>query len=162
VESLEEKSGQRAASFSQELTEKLGRVSRKQIAISAGSGALVALFLVPLLSAAHAFTAPGAGPPMVMVFGPGADDSRLLDPGSLRARPVSWGEKPLDQTVPKWTLPGQRVAPCDAGLGEVAINGNCWANQGDVKPPCGRLFRHGDKCYAPVAADPKKPIGPTP
>jgi hypothetical protein len=47
-------------------------------------------------------------------------------------------------------------------MGEVAINGNCWANQGDVKPPCGRLFRHGDKCYRPVAADPKKPIGPAP
>jgi hypothetical protein len=98
---------------------------------------------------------------MVMVFGPGADDAPVsFDPGSLRARPVTWGEKPLDQPIPKFTLPGQRVAPCDAGLGEEAINGNCWAWQGAVKPPCGRLFRRGDKCYAPVAADPKKPVGP--
>src|SRR3954470_13878922 len=69
VEALEEKSGQRAASFSQELAEKLGRVSRKQIAISAGAGALVALLLVPLLAAAHAF--PAAGRPVVIVSGPG-------------------------------------------------------------------------------------------
>src|SRR3954470_7029762 len=141
VEALEEMAGARAASFFQTLAERLGRVSGKQIAISAGSGALVALLLVPLLSAAHAFPAPAAGPLMVMVFGPGADDSRLFDPGSLRTRPVSWGEKPLDQTVPKFTLPGQAVAPCDAGVGEVTFYGNCWANQGDVKPPCGRLFR---------------------
>jgi hypothetical protein len=163
VEALEEKAGARAASFFQMLAERFGRVSGKQIAISAGSGALVALLLVPLLAAAHAFPAPAAGPLMVMVFGPGADDAPVsFDPGSLRARPVSWGEKPLDQPIPKFTLPGQRVAPCDAGLGEVAINGNCWFASADKKPPCERLFRHGDKCYAPVAADPKKPVGPAP
>src|SRR4051812_8296953 len=55
VEALEEKSGQRAAQFFQPLAGRLGRVSRRQIAISAGSGALVALLLVPILSAAHAF-----------------------------------------------------------------------------------------------------------
>jgi len=54
------------------------------------------------------------------------------------------------------------VAPCDAEWGEVAIYGNCWVGVVDVKPPCGRLFRHGDICYRPAAADPKKPIGPAP
>jgi len=163
VEALEEKSGQRAASFSQELAEKLGRVSRKQIAISAGSGALVALLLVPLLAAAHAF--PAAGRPVVIVSGPGEDYSQVwlrFDPGSLFPTPARWGEKPLDQAVPRFTLPGQKVAPCDAEFGQEAINGNCWFRSGLVKPPCGRLFRHGDVCYAPVAADPKKPIGPAP
>ena len=71
--------------------------------------------------------------------------------------PANWGEKPLDQPIPTWTLPGQKAAPCDAGLGEEAINGNCWAAQAKVKPPCGRLFRQGDSCYRPIAAEPKKP-----
>jgi hypothetical protein len=56
------------------------------------------------------------------------------------------------------TLPGQKVAPCDAEGGEAAINGNCWIALRDVKPPCGhRTFRHEDACYRPVAEDPKKP-----
>jgi len=75
-----------------------------------------------------------------------------------------WGEKvpkpPVDQTVPFRTLPGQKVAPCDEGLGQEAINGNCGVAVRNVKPPCGRTFRHGDICYLPVAADPKKPVEP--
>jgi hypothetical protein len=95
---------------------------------------------------------------MVMVFGPGADDAPVrFDPGAILATPRAWGEKPLDQPIPKFTLPGQKVAPCDAGIGEVAINGNCWVALRDVKPPCGRLFRHEDACYRPIAAEPKKP-----
>jgi hypothetical protein len=159
VEALEEKAGARAASFFQTLAERFGRVSGKQIAISAGSGALVALLLVPLLSAAHALPAPAAGPPVVMVFGPGAEDAPVrFDPGSLFATPARWGEKPLDQPIPKFTLPGQKVAPCETEEGEVAINGNCWIQVVTPKPPCGRLFRQGDACYRPVAADsPRKP-----
>jgi hypothetical protein len=162
VEALEEQAGQRAARFFQQLAERFGRLSWKQTVISAGSGALVALLLVPLLSAAHAFPAPADGPAMVLVFSPAGDDARRLDPRSLLDMPANWGEKPLDQTVPNWTLPGQKVAPCDAAWGEEAINGNCWAWQGAVKPPCGRLFRYGDKCYRPIAADPKKPVAPAP
>ena len=96
VEALEEKAGQRAASFFQKLAEKLGRVSGKQIAISAGSGALVALLLVPLLSAAHAFAAPAARPLVVIV--PAMADRTILlhgcgsSPGSLLAM-SEWGEK---------------------------------------------------------------------
>jgi len=161
VEALEEKAGARAASFFQTLAERLGRVSGRQIAISAGSGALVALLLVPLLSAAHALPAPAAGPPVVIVSAIAADDSRVwlrFDPGSLFATPAKWGEKPLDQAIPKSTLPGQKVAPCETEAGEVAIYGNCWVGVLGVKPPCGRLFRQGDACYRPVAADsPRKP-----
>jgi hypothetical protein len=55
------------------------------------------------------------------------------------------------------------VAPCNAEAGESAINGNCWAAMADVKPPCGRFtFRYGEKCYRPIAADPKKPVQPAP
>ena len=163
VEAIDEKANQRAVRFSQQIAEGLRRASRKQVAISAGSVALVALLLVPLLSAAHAFS---TGPRAVIVPAIAMDDSPVLlrfDPGSLFPTPARWGEKPLDQAVPKSTLPGQAVAPCNAEAGEVAINGNCWANMGDLKPPCGRLaFRQGDKCYRPVAADPKKPVGPAP
>ena len=60
-------------------------------------------------------------------------------------------KRPLDQTVPFRTLPGQKVAPCNERWGEEAINGNCWVALADVKPPCdAALFRHGDKCYRPV------------
>ena len=77
-----------------------------------------------------------------------------------------WGEKvpkpPVDQTVPFRTLPGQKVAPCDEELRQETINGNCWFRSGLGKPPCGRLFHHGDACYLPVAADPKRPVEPGP
>ncbi len=160
VQALEEKASARAT---RGLFGRLGRLSWKQIAISAGSGALVALLLVPLLAAAHAFPTDS---PAVMVPAMAAPDHSPVwlrfDPGSLIPTPARWGEKPLDQAVPMSTLPGQKVAPCDAEFGQVAIFGNCWVALRDVKPPCGRLFRHEDACYAPVAADPKKPIGPAP
>ncbi|HYV48914.1 MAG TPA: hypothetical protein VFA20_28840 [Myxococcaceae bacterium] len=165
VQALEGKASARAT---RGLFERLGRVSWKQIAISAGSGALVgcfALLMAPLLPG-RANAAAQPGPPMVIVSGPGADYSTVwlrFEPESVLAA-VAWGEKmPPEQQVPRFTLPGQKVAPCDAEAGEVDIHGNCWANMGDVKPPCGRrTFRHGDKCYRPVAPDPKKPVGPTP
>ena len=80
-----------------------------------------------------------------------------FDPRSLLDMPATWGEKPLDQPIPKFTLPGQRAAPCDTGIGQVELNGNCWAPIAHMKPPCGRLFRHEDACYRPIAAEPKKP-----
>jgi hypothetical protein len=154
VEALEEKASQRAAQFFQALAEKLRRASLVQIAISAGSGALVAclaLAVAPLLPGRA--NAAQAGPLLVIVADAGPDGSPVrFDPESLFAAPA-WGEKPLDQPIPVKTLPGQKVAPCDAGVGEVAINGNCWFASRDVKPPCGRLFRQGDACYRPVAAD---------
>jgi hypothetical protein len=97
---------------------------------------------------------------MVIVSRPSADHSPAwvgFDPKSLLDVPANWGEKPLDQPIPTWTLPGQKVAPCDAGLSEEGINGNCWVAVAKVKPPCGRLFRQGDTCYRPIAAEPKKP-----
>ena len=66
-------------------------------------------------------------------------------------------KRPAEQYVPMTTLPGQKVAPCDTEMGEVAIYGNCWTPIANVKPPCGRLYRHEDSCYRPIAADPKKP-----
>jgi hypothetical protein len=162
VETLEEKASQRADSFFQKLAERLGRISGKQIAISAGSGALVgclALLVMPLLPG-HALAATQPGPPVVIIHHPTLGDSPLwFEPGSLLAigDPGGGAKRPAEQEVPKFTLPGQKVAPCDEGLGQEAIHGNCWVYIFSVKPPCGRLFRHDNKCYAPVAAEPKKP-----
>ena len=80
-----------------------------------------------------------------------------FDPRSLLDPPAAWGEKPLDQPIPKFTLPGQQAAPCNAEVGERTINGNCWVWIADVKPPCGILFRQGDKCYRAVAVGTVKP-----
>lgn len=70
------------------------------------------------------------------------------------------GEKVVDQPIPGQLLPGQKLPPCLGEAGEVALNGGCWTWIAAVKPPCGRyLFRNGDRCYRPVAADPTKPVG---
>jgi hypothetical protein len=135
---------------------KLGRAARRRITI-AGSGALVgclALLVAPLLAGAKQ-----PGPLMLVVPDRLQPDGSptLSDPKALLDMPVAWGEKPLDQYIPTGgPLPGQRAAPCDTGIGQEEINGGCWFASRNVKPPCGRLFRHGDACYAPVA-DPKKP-----
>ena len=44
---------------------------------------------------------------------------------------------------------------------EELINGGCWApiDPRRSPPPCRKLFRHGDTCYRPIAADPTKPVG---
>jgi hypothetical protein len=70
------------------------------------------------------------------------------------------GAKTIDNLVPAAPQANQKLPPCLTEAGEVEINGGCYANQGDVKPPCGRyLYRGGDKCYRPIAADPTKPVG---
>jgi len=160
----EVRAGQRISRFLRTLAVRFGRASWKPIAISAGSGALVALLLVPLLSA-HALAAAQPGPPVLMISATAADYSSVwlrFEPDSALGT-VAWGEKmPAEQQVPRSTLPGCKVAPCDAEAGEVAIYGNCWLRLADVKPPCGRrTFRYGDSCYRPIAADPRKLVGPT-
>jgi hypothetical protein len=142
---------QRAWRFLRKLAERFGRLSWRPVAVTAASGALVGCLMLLVAGAAR------PDPLMVVVFNPAGDKSWRLDPRSLfDDMPARWGEKPLDQSIPDFTLPGQKVAPCDAGLGEEAIFGNCWIRT-NVKPPCGRLFRQGDTCYRPIAAEPKKP-----
>jgi len=63
--------------------------------------------------------------------------------------------------IPKEPLPFQKLEKdCDREqLREEPINGGCWVEM-KGGAPCGKLlFRHGDKCYRPVAADPTKPVG---
>ncbi len=64
--------------------------------------------------------------------------------------------------IPKEPFPGQKLEKdCNPRQGEEAINGGCWVpvDRRRMAPPCGELFRHGDTCYRPVAADPTKPVG---
>ncbi len=63
-----------------------------------------------------------------------------------------------ERYIPEGPFPKQKVPPCDIGYGESAINGGCWAAMAHVKPPCGRLFRHGNECYRPIAANPNAPV----
>ena len=152
----------RASQLVQELVERVGRLSWKQVAIPAAVGALVAC-LTLLVLPARALPIHSASQLVVIVTNPVSGGSPAwFEPGSLLAMGEKVPERRYDQPIPTFTLPGQKVAPCDAELGEVAIHGNCWAWQGAVKPPCGRIFRHGDKCYRPIAADPQKPVEPAP
>jgi hypothetical protein len=143
---------QRVVRFLRELALRFRRASWRPIAITAASGALVGCLVLLVAGVTR------PGPLMVIIAdaGPGGSPVRF-DPGAILATPAAWGEKPLDQPIPVKTLPGQKVAPCDAGIGQLEINGNCWTQVGTAKPPCGRLFRQGDACYIPVAAEPKKP-----
>jgi hypothetical protein len=142
---------QRAWRLLRKFAERVGRVSWRPVAVTAASGALVGCLVLLVAGAAR------PGPLVVILPGAGPDGSTVsFDPGAILASPAAWGEKPLDQPIPVKTLPGQKVAPCDAGLSEEAINGNCWMRSATVKPPCGRLFRQGDACYRPIAAEPKK------
>jgi hypothetical protein len=73
---------------------------------------------------------------------------------------LNLGKKDEEYWIPKEPYSWQKLAKdCDAAAGEEAINGACWVWIAAVKPPCGKLIRHGDKCYRPVAADPGKPVG---
>jgi len=162
LEALEDRLGMRAEQLAQTV-EGLGRFSWKH-AFSGGVGAFVGcLVLVPLLLIV--LTAISAGTRGHTIPPGGPDTSpRWFEPEAMlpdsQLRLAEWGEKrPLDQTVPFRTLPGQKVAPCNEQMGEEAINGNCWAWQGALKPPCGVLFRHGDKCYRAIRADPTTPVG---
>jgi hypothetical protein len=145
---------QRAFRLLRGLADRFGRAFWTRIAITAASGALVAVLVAPLLAGAtHQ-----PGPLMLILPGAGPDGSTVsFDPRSLLDMPAAWGEKPLDQPIPVKTLPGQKAAPCNEEVGERTINGNCWVYIFDVKPPCGILFRQGDRCYRPVEADSKQP-----
>lgn len=73
------------------------------------------------------------------------------------------GPKVKDDPIPKEGVPNQKHAPCDPSAGESTFYGLCWFSSGAIKPPCGKLFRSGDTCYAPVTANPQSPVGiPTP
>jgi len=154
------KTHQRVFKFLRKLGEELGRLSWKPVAITAGSGALVgclAVLVAPLLTGAAQ-----PGPPVVIIPGAAADGSPLwFEPGALLAIGDPGLKRPAEQEVPLKLLPGQKAPPCDSALSQEAINAGCWIGL-LRKPPCGPYFRRGDKCYAPVAADPKKPVGPAP
>jgi hypothetical protein len=65
--------------------------------------------------------------------------------------------------IPKEPASWQKLAKdCNPRQGETAINGGCWVKVADMEPPCGEIFRHGNACYRPVAADPLKPVGMAP
>jgi len=115
----------------------------------------------PEASRAAEMTTATQQPPVVNVAN--GTTVRRLDLRVFLAALLDMGKKVEENWIPKEPFPGQKLAKdCKASLGERAINGGCWFASLDVKPPCGELFRHGDICYRPVAADPTKPLGLAP
>jgi len=68
---------------------------------------------------------------------------------------------PPEQFIPDKPLPGQKLPPCESRLKEHDISGGCWQRTAEP-PPCEMLFRYGDACYRPIAADPSKGVGLVP
>jgi len=64
---------------------------------------------------------------------------------------------PVELYMPARPLPGQKLPPCESRLKEKEVNGGCWDKNAEG-PPCEMLFRYGDGCYRPIAADPSKPV----
>ncbi|HLL52899.1 MAG TPA: hypothetical protein VK447_05090 [Myxococcaceae bacterium] len=128
------------------------------------------LLLVGLLSAGHqtrsdasrAETINAAQPPPVSDTAKGATGAPGIK-AYLRAvlsSLLDMGKKTEELWIPKNPYPGQKLAnDCNPKVGEEPINGGCWVWIAAVPPPCGELFRHRDRCYRPVAADPTKPVG---
>ena len=155
-------------------TARLARIVAKRIArtvptLSFGRLAFVAVVAAAMASGAwflldkrRSHVEPRSA--VLLVASEGPDGAVVSDPQEWLSKVIEeMGEKPrvpLNQSVPLKPFPGQKVPPCDAGVGETPINGGCWAGPFEnMKPPGGRLYRSGDSCYRPIAADPKKPVG---
>jgi len=136
--------------------------------------ALVGLYPVVLL--AQCYHAPPAPPApaqgiTVNLWQGAADAAGKAVPGSapvvsdLRTflgailSPEMGKNEPAEQFVPDKPLQGQKLPPCNTRLGEEEPKGGCWGGMISVKPPCGLLYRYGDVCYRPIAADPSKGVG---
>ncbi|HLL55157.1 MAG TPA: hypothetical protein VK447_16495, partial [Myxococcaceae bacterium] len=100
-------------------------------------------------------------PPAVNVVNGATSEASALVRAALAL--LNMGKKePKELWIPKEPAPWQKKKDCEASLGETAINGGCWVKVADMAPPCGQIFRHGNACYRPVAADPLKPVGMAP
>ncbi|HLL54291.1 MAG TPA: helix-turn-helix transcriptional regulator [Myxococcaceae bacterium] len=157
-----------AAQTEKKVTRKLDMLIRVLCANFIGMAALLILQCHRAPSAVQ----PAQGGTASIGVGQGAAEvapkSRCIDdpsPPCLRrlgaAASGELGKTPAEKWVPPEPMQGQAPPPCDEAFAEKAINGGCWQRT-DVKPPCGKLWRHGDSCYRPIAADPKQPLGDEP
>jgi hypothetical protein len=58
--------------------------------------------------------------------------------------------------IPFTPGPNQKTPPCDPEMGEVPINGACYAEMAK-RPPCGKLREHDGRCYRPIAKQERPP-----
>jgi hypothetical protein len=152
------------------LTNQLDRLSVKRLAVAGAAGGAVAcvvgLLFVAMFGHSRLAHAPEAAPQQVIIvtnMGPGGAPLGFDLRTFLGAVTGQMGQKLVDQYIPDRPLPNQKLPPCLGEAGESEMNGGCWAAMAHVKPPCGRyLFRSGDECYRPVAADPSKRVGEEP
>jgi len=88
----------------------------------------------------------------------GTNEAYALLRAALAAM-LNMSKKTEEHWIPTEPAPWQKLAKdCDRDLREEPFNGGCWVWIGGP-PPCSKLFRYGDKCYRPVAADAPKPVG---
>ncbi|HLL54872.1 MAG TPA: helix-turn-helix transcriptional regulator [Myxococcaceae bacterium] len=92
-----------------------------------------------------------------------ADDPMRSFPGLARDASGDLGKKTAgEKWIPPEPFPEQDRGPCHEAEGEETINGGCWFKSGNVKPPCGLLYRHRDSCYRPILKAPRQPLGEEP
>jgi len=107
-----------------------------------------------------ATTASATQPPAPLVVVVNGATGTMIDLRDYLGALADMGKKVQERWVPGEPLPYQKLAKdCDARLGERAIHGGCWAPIAHKPPPCELLYRYGDECYRPIAADPTKPVG---
>jgi hypothetical protein len=58
--------------------------------------------------------------------------------------------------MPDKPIPNQAKPPCKPRMGEVEINGGCWAVL-EKRPPCEDTAEYKGKCYRPVGESPRPP-----
>jgi hypothetical protein len=76
---------------------------------------------------------------------------------------VPSSHKSLGLPMPEAPFEGQRRAPHCQPPGEVIINGGCWIEPRNVKPPCGNLsYEWNGRCYIPHIPPPRKPTSEPP
>jgi hypothetical protein len=62
------------------------------------------------------------------------------------------GNLKVERPIPSKPLDWMKKPPCSPDMDELEIRGACYQAT-SRKPPCGLLFRHGDKCYRSLKPD---------
>lgn len=112
---------------------------------------LAGLAIAALYGAATFITQIACTParPAPLVLSPVAHEETLAD---VKERPDAGARL----GIPLKPEAFQKTPPCDHEMGEVPINGACYAEMAK-RPPCGKLREHDGRCYRPIAKPERDP-----